>query len=252
MYKPILKTRFMGKNINYLTSCHSTNDIAAHKVRSGLAGHGEVFITDEQTAGRGQQGSSWKSETGQNLTFSFVLKPERLLIKDQFRLSQCIALGVRNYAASVAGEEARIKWPNDVLIGEKKVSGILIENSVRGNLILSSVVGIGINLNQTTFPHERITSLAKVSGLAFRLDAELEKLLLHLEACYACLESGDYAGLNALYLGALFGLGETRSFTVDGLTFQGTLLGVTPEGRLRVLRGGDEQNYDVKEIAWVW
>ncbi len=252
MYKPISKTRFMGKNIIYLTSCHSTNDIAAHKVRSGLAENGDVVIADEQTAGRGLQGNSWKSSKGLNFMLSVILKPQDLKVSEQFCLSQCIALGVQRYVASVAGEGVKIKWPNDILIGTRKAVGILIESTVRGNSVLSSVAGIGLNVNEKDFGHPRITSLANETGRFFSLEEELGKLLLCLEEYYAYLDAGKRGELNEMYLEALFGLGEERDFIAGDEAFRGIVSGVTTEGRLKVLAGAEEKNYDIKEIAWVW
>ena len=252
MYKPISKTRFIGKNIHYLPSCHSTNDIAAYKVRSGQSENGDVIIAGEQTSGRGQRGNTWKAEKGLNFTFSVVLKPAALPVTGQFLLSQSIALGVQKYLASEVAGPVRIKWPNDLLIGELKVAGILIENSVRGGMIGAAVAGIGINMNQADFTLPRATSLLRETGVALALPEELEKLLLCLEEFYGLLEAGEHELLRQLYREKLFGLGVKRRFETPGGPVEGVVSGVDANGRLLLSTAAGERTYDIKEISWVW
>lgn len=253
MYKPILKTRFIGKNLNYLTSCHSTNDIAAHKVRSGIAVNGEIVIAGLQTGGRGQRGNTWDAESGQNFTLSIILKPQHLSVANQFQLSKCTALGIRSYVASKTEKKVTVKWPNDVLIGEKKVAGVLIENRLRGSRIEASVVGIGLNMNQNVFNSERITSLFLEEEKQLDLGKELDELASFLEYYYELLEKGDYDRIDELYLRSLFGFREIRSFTDGtGRVFEGKVEGVTADGRLRLQVDLEEKQFDVKEITWIW
>ncbi|ODS81640.1 MAG: biotin--[acetyl-CoA-carboxylase] ligase [Cytophagaceae bacterium SCN 52-12] len=251
MYKPASKTTFIGKNIYYLTSCHSTNDIAAGKVRSGLGENGDVIIADEQTAGRGMQGNTWEAEPGSNFMFSIILKPENLSASAQFGLSQCIALGVRRYVHSAVGAGAAVKWPNDVMVGNRKIAGILIENTLRGAFVTNAVVGIGLNINQTQFSSPRVTSLALETGVCYSLEKELEQLLLHVEECYGYLALPPEE-LDRLYTGEMLGVGEVRTFVSGGEYFSGIITGVTPRGRLKVITGDGEKEFEVKEIAWVW
>ncbi len=252
MYKPVSKTTFIGKNIHYLTSCHSTNDIAAGKVRSGLGDDGDVVIAGEQTAGRGMQGNSWEAEPGSNFMLSIILKPENLSASAQFGLSQCIALGVQRYVRSVVGEEVTVKWPNDVMIGNRKVAGILIENTLRGTWVTSAVVGIGLNINQKEFSSPGATSLTLETGVSYSLEKELEVLLLHIEECYGYLTALPAEELGRLYTGAMLGLGEVRNFVSGGEYFSGVITGVTSGGKLKVITTDGEREFEVKEIAWVW
>lgn len=252
MYEPTSKTTFIGKNIYYLTSCHSTNDIAAGKVRSGLGENGDVIIADEQTAGRGMQGNSWEAEAGSNFMFSIILKPDNLNVSAQFGLSQCIALGVRRYVHSVAGEGVTVKWPNDIMIGDRKVAGILIENTLRGTSVTNAVVGIGLNMNQKEFSNPRATSLALETGIFYSLEEELGRLLLHIEECYSYLAALPAEELGRLYTEEMMGVGEVRSFVSGEEYFSGIITGVTPSGRLKVITTDGEKEFEVKEIAWVW
>lgn len=113
--------------------------------------HGLCMIADYQTKGKGQPGNYWESEKGQNLLFSVLLYPERITLGNEFYLSQIVSLAIQKTLQEIVEETVCIKWPNDIYIGQKKVCGILIENSVMGNRIASSVVGIGLNVNQLDF-----------------------------------------------------------------------------------------------------
>lgn len=252
MYKPLLKTRFIGKNIQYVTTCHSTNDIAAYKVRSGSAIHGEIVIAGEQTAGRGQRGRNWLADKDQNFTFSIILFPSELEVKNQFYLAQVVALGVRKYVADRVSKPVYIKWPNDIFIGPNKTAGILIENTLRGHRIQSSVVGIGLNVNQQRFDTERTTSLALELGNTLQLGEELEKLQLCLEMYFSLLEQGDYRQLKELYLNEALGVGEERRFLTSIGPLTGKIADVTPEGKLVLSKGGETFAFGAQEISWIW
>ncbi len=255
MYDSCTKTLFFGKKVVYLPSCHSTNDIAAELVRDGEGPQGTVVITDEQTAGRGQHGTTWLTNRGQNFTLSIILTPTFLGIAEHFLLSQAIALGIRDYLAKFT-ENAWIKWPNDLYVNNLKIGGILIENALHGKRLAHSVVGIGLNINQSAFPaaaSTRITSLRLETGQTFHLAEQLPALLLSLEKSYLMLRAGQTERLRREYRQHLLGFGQRRSYTIGGESVVGTILGVSPSGRLRLeLAGGTEQEFDIKEIIWEW
>lgn len=140
----------MDKNVSikWYRTLDSTNSQARRE--AGESGEGCVWIADFQTAGRGQRGNSWESRKGENLTFSILFKPEFLPPHKQFLISQVCAVGTYRYLTE-KGMPARIKWPNDIYIGNKKICGMLIENSISGDKLSVSIAGIGLNLNQTHF-----------------------------------------------------------------------------------------------------
>ena len=144
-----------------------------------------VVCAREQTAGIGQRGNVWHSEPGKNLTFSLVLKPTFLPFEQQYMLTKTVSLGVADCLIPLlpVGQEVSIKWPNDIYIGMGKVCGILISNHVSGSSLSSSVVGIGLNVNQTAFPEwiPNPVSLKQVTGQ----EEALEPLLLRLVDCIA-------------------------------------------------------------------
>lgn len=134
--------------IKWYTTIDSTN-LQAMRERH-LCADGTVWAAEFQSAGRGQRGNKWEGESAKNLAFSILFKPNNLSARKQFNISKAVSLGVRAYLSDL-GVEAKIKWPNDIYAGNKKICGILIENSVDADILSSSIVGIGININQRQF-----------------------------------------------------------------------------------------------------
>mgnify|MGYP002510636787 CR=1 FL=1 len=135
-------------DIIWLDSIDSTNEEAKRHISD--IDNLSVLSAWEQTAGRGQRGNTWTSNAGENLMFSIVLKSPALMAEDHFALNEIAALSVSEFL-STYGIKAQIKWPNDIYVDEKKICGILIENSFRGKSISSSIIGIGLNINQRNF-----------------------------------------------------------------------------------------------------
>ncbi|MDQ2657225.1 MAG: biotin--[acetyl-CoA-carboxylase] ligase, partial [Bacteroidota bacterium] len=201
----------MGKNLVFVPECLSTNTLALEIGQQSPAKEGTVVITDHQTAGKGQRGNTWDAEPRQNLTFSLVLKPGFLPVNKQFYLNIVISLGLYDYLKEKTSDTVYIKWPNDILVHGKKISGILIENQLKGMQISNSIAGIGFNLNQNVFASPSAISLSQVIRTKLDRHAELPHLLGHIESRYlqlrqACLSapSGDYQPLMDDYLAALY------------------------------------------------
>jgi BirA family biotin operon repressor/biotin-[acetyl-CoA-carboxylase] ligase len=254
LYNSILNTLIIGKKIIYLPSCHSTNDIAAELVHNGLAEEGTIVITDNQVGGRGQRGAKWHTEPSQNLTFSVVLRPGFIPIGEQFLISQMVALAIYHYL-SLYTREVFIKWPNDIYIASKKISGTLIENAIQGASLSYSVVGIGININQLHFDSSAVTSLAKVSGHSFSLPEELAKIARLLDAGYLKLKSlRQQETIRSEYLQHLYGYQQALPFIYNNKRIAGTVTGVTHAGKLCMAIAGRAgiSEFGLKEIEWVW
>ena len=183
-----LNTKFVGQQLHYYPNLTSTMDMAKKLAREG-AGEGSVVITDEQTSGRGRLGRVWLSPKG-SLAMSIVLRPYLNRLPQLVMVS---SLAVVRAIREVADLESQIKWPNDILIENKKVCGILVENEVKGDKVNFAVVGIGINvnLNPSAFPDISAiaTSLSQQRGkeiskteLTSVLLSELEQLYLEAQA----------------------------------------------------------------------
>ncbi len=252
MYKILAKTLFLGKEVIYMPSCHSTNDIALQMLKKPDTREGLVLITDHQTNGRGQRGNNWESDSGSNLTLSIILKPNFLQASDQFYLNMVASLAVRRMVDYfVNGQDVKVKWPNDVLLNEKKVAGILIENTLQRSSIQWSVVGMGINVNQQGLSLEKATSLFEVTKSMNSLPELFEKLIESLEYYYLKLKSGKREELKEEYLQHLFGFQEFRKYRTEYL-FNGKIIDVEETGRLVMETTKGLQSFDFKEVEFLY
>lgn len=218
-----------------------------------------VVSVKEQTAGRGQAGNSWESKAGENLTFSIVLKNPEISSTEQFAISQLTSLAVIDLLAG-HGITAEIKWPNDIYVGDKKICGILIENALAGPAIRWSIVGIGLNVNQTGFPSHipNPTSMAlEVQDRKFDCSELIEELLDLFSSYYGRYlnATGGLKKLRQLYLSQLRHKDQPHMFrdlrSGQPVEFTGTIRSVTPAGYLIVENGdGDMMNFTFKEITY--
>lgn len=251
MYKIPANTLFTGKNIVFVPECHSTNTLAQQLCQLGQLSDGSVVITNHQTAGRGQRGNTWLTQSGENLTFSLFYKPTFLNTLDQFNLNRCISLGLYHYLRTLV-TDVHIKWPNDILIENKKVCGILIENTIQGNRILGSIIGIGLNVNQLNFLNDRAGSIRTFTSQIYDLSDVLSAVLTHIEVEYRKLRQGSSESLHHAYESALLGYKQIRSFRISNEEVQGEILGVDAYGRLQVRIADTVSAFDIKEIEFVY
>lgn len=152
--------------------------------------HGDVLAVHEQSAGRGQRGNSWESEPGKNLTFSLMMRPCGLRAADAYYLSMTVSVGIVKALRRILGLEVLLKWPNDIYVNDKKLAGILIENSFMDSYVNQSVVGIGINVNQTDFMSDapNPVSMAQLSGREYDLDSILHEVVANIVEEYNSFE----------------------------------------------------------------
>ncbi len=249
MHKFFAKPLFLGKNVIFLPECHSTNDLALSLLDKPDIGEGTIIITQNQTKGRGQRGNIWISEPGKNITCSLILQPGFLQISQQFGLTLVASLAVYDLISQVV-PNVKIKWPNDIYVGDKKIAGILIENSLKNNSIEYAVIGIGINVNQKGFASPVATSLALESNLDFVLDEQIESLLMLIEKWYLKLKQNRSEIKNS-YLQKLYWYHEQRVFEDIEGEFEGTILGVDQLGRLVIDTSSGQRVYDIKEVKFI-
>lgn len=250
LHKYFANNTFIGKQIVYLPSCHSTNDIAAKMVPERQLLEGGIVITDEQTSGKGQRGNSWEAAKGQNLTFSVMLKPSFLSLSSQFYLNILSSLAIADTLFGYVSEGLAIKWPNDIYVGQAKLGGILIENTIRGHMIEHSIIGIGLNINQRDFTSPKASSMALVCGRTFILENVLAKLLGHLERRYLQLKNHQHSRLKAEYLEKLYWRDQKRTFK-DNDYFIGTIRGIDEIGQLIIETASGVRKFGVKEVRFV-
>ncbi len=251
MYKILANTLFMGKEIVFMPHCQSTNSEAIRLCAEKSIGEGAVVVTDHQQAGRGQRGNSWESAAGLNLTFSTVLKPAFLAIPQQFLLNVIASLALTDLMTEDGIEDIRIKWPNDLYINSKKVAGILIENQLSNTKISSSIVGIGLNVNQEIFHYENATSLRSVTRRDYVLSDVLIHFLAHLEARYLKLRSGNHQQLLEEYEASLYWRYERHTFYSEGENFEGVIMGINHAGQLLVDAANEERCFGIQQITYI-
>ena len=247
------KSLFIGSTTIRLERVDSSNNYARELVRAKLPIEGTLIVADEQTDGRGQRSNSWVTEPKTNLTCSYILRPAFLAAKDQFMLSAAVALAVyETVSAFLPQNDVRIKWPNDILVDGRKIAGILIENSLRGSNIDYSIVGVGLNVNQTDFPKElKATSISVLSETETVLEEVLDQLNTHLEKHYLRLRQGNLQQVLSDLNRSLFGFNEQRLLKINGEDEQVTILGARPSGELQLQhQDGSNTLHQHHEIGW--
>jgi BirA family biotin operon repressor/biotin-[acetyl-CoA-carboxylase] ligase len=245
---------FVGQNLVTLKEVDSTNTFLKYILaNSAPVPDGTVIMAESQVAGRGQQQNKWYSSAGESLAFSILLKPQFLSVSQQFCLTQVVSIAVYETLQPLVGNTLKIKWPNDIYIGSRKLGGILIENQVQGGSIKNAIVGIGLNVNQTNFPDwvPNAVSLRQILQTDYDLKALLFEICDHVEQWYIKLKQGLDSQLNEAYLEALYLMNKVGRFKVQDAIFEGMITGVSPEGLLQVKHNDQIKVYNLKEIEFL-
>lgn len=229
----------------------STNDYASEIVSKGFVPDFTAIVTEFQTKGRGQRGNYWVSEAGQNLLFSIIVHPTEIPIKEQFILSQAVSLALRE-VVSLYCEPVSIKWPNDIYVGNKKVAGILIENSIREKKIETAIIGIGLNVNQLEFEGvPNPTSLRAESGHELNKDEVLAQFLSRFRQLYGEMSTNAVA-IRSEYKARLYEYGKMRQYKDATGIFSGQIIDVDADGQLLIAdANGDLRRYYFKEVEYL-
>jgi BirA family biotin operon repressor/biotin-[acetyl-CoA-carboxylase] ligase len=245
---------FVGQNLVVLKEVGSTNNYLKELLSNSKPVHeGTVIMAESQYAGRGQQQNKWHSEDGKNLTFSLLLKPVFLPLLQQYELTRAVSLGVVNALQQATGKNIQVKWPNDIYYGDHKLGGILIENMVQGAQIKNSIIGIGLNINQDTFPDwvPNPVSVKQILHQDYDLQLLLSQICSHIEAWYLKLKAGKQDELKQQYLANLYWLNQEREFKTEGEIFKGTITGVRDNGFLVLSTEGGERAFNLKQIEFL-
>jgi BirA family biotin operon repressor/biotin-[acetyl-CoA-carboxylase] ligase len=243
----------IGSNLLYFENLPSTNTHAANLLKNNKLPEGTIVYTNYQTAGRGYSSNSWESEEGKNLLISIVLFPSFINAEDQFHISMAISLGIYDFLKRYISC-CSIKWPNDIYVNNDKIAGILIENSVIGEQIESSIAGIGLNINQEKFLSDVVNpvSLKLLSGKNYDLHDCLNQLANDLDKRYKQLISGNYSHIKEEYVSKLYRLNEWFEFRDKKGILNGKILTIGDYGRLRIeKRNGKTGEYSFKEIEFI-
>jgi len=247
-------TLFVGQNLIKLQEVDSTNNFLKELLsKSEPLSEGTVIMAGNQFAGRGQQDNTWHTQPGKNISTSVYLKPSFLPLNKQFYLNIAISLSVCDAVSAFLGEGVKIKWPNDLYYLNKKIGGILIENVLTGSSIKSSVIGIGLNINQDFFSDElsfKATSMVQILQKEIQLEVIMEKLFVFMEKYYLILKSGKFSILLNNYLQRLYKFNIKSDFIQNGKAFTGIIKGVEETGRLIIEIDGIVASFNFKEIEF--
>ena len=242
-------------NLLFFDQLGSTNDKALELLGQGCP-EGTVVAARRQTSGRGQQNARWESAPGLNLTFSIALYPSFLPVERMFYLSKIVSLGIAGYLRR-AGVSAAIKWPNDIYAGDEKICGILIEQSICGDRIAQSVVGVGVNVNQRQFAcAANATSMLLCDGKTRDVRRELEVLagdiLERYEALRKAVSEQALAAVDRRYAALLYRRCGLFPYRCGGKTFMASIAAVQPGGELVLqLPDGTQRSFGFKEVEFV-
>lgn len=242
-----------GKVLIPLERIDSTNNYAKQLLAKSRPVEGTAIIAHHQTHGKGQYGNSWQTEPGQNLTLSVVLYPNFVPAAGQFILSKVVALAVRECLQLYLKDPVMIKWPNDIYCRGQKLSGILIENTIQGANLSDSVIGVGINVNQSEFQSGlgKPASLKILTGEEVELNRLFHNLMAMLEKWYLLLRAGRKDQIRAQYLQHLYLRDEWHTYKSDSGTFTGRIIGVNEMGLLAVETENGLQYFANKEIVYL-
>ncbi len=243
----------MNKNFLFLNKTESTNNYANQLLLTKAAVEGTVVMTQFQTKGKGQQGNSWESEPGKNLLASYILQPKFLNAIHQFYLSKAVSLALTDLLKE-ENIEVSIKWPNDIYSGNKKIAGILIENSIIGSNLNSAIAGVGLNLNQTVFVSDapNPVSLTQLTGKNYNVEIVGERLWEKLNTRYNKLKSGNFEAIETTYLNRLFRYQQWAFYTKQGEVFEARITGIGQFGQLKLEhRSGEISEHFFKEVEFI-
>jgi BirA family transcriptional regulator, biotin operon repressor / biotin---[acetyl-CoA-carboxylase] ligase len=248
-----------------LQSVDSTNNYARSLLHEGLAQNGMVIFAHEQLTGKGQRDKIWSSQKDANIIMTIVAKPYPLRLLQQFELSSCISVAVHEFFEKYAGNDSKIKWPNDLYWQDRKAGGILIENIVAGNIdgpqspMTNSqqnwqwaIIGIGININQTHFPPGLLNpvSLKQITGRHSDTIILAKELCAIINKHFEQLITGDFDSIYARYLTHLYKKNETVKLKKGSRVFEAIIKSVSSSGQL-VVQHAIEEEFGFGEVEWV-
>ena len=248
----MLKGSLIGDVIIELSEIDSTNNYAMRLIDEGMAEHGMIIRADFQTKGKGQFANLWLAEESKNLLISTIIDTKEFAIEKQFFLNAATCLSVAEMLMTNYNiPHVSIKWPNDIYAGDKKIAGILIENSLRGTQWTNAVVGIGLNVNQAVFSDlNRATSMINQTQEKQKVKSVLKNLLKILNKHFLKIGTKEHELFEAFNLN-LYKLNKEIAFTKKNELYKGIVRGVNVQGELELEVEGKIKRFKQKEIELV-
>lgn len=243
----------IGSKKIFVEKLSSTNSHATYLLRKGKMQEGTVIHTNFQSAGRGHGSNTWDSQYGKNLLFSIILYPKVIKADKQFIISKLISLGIKDYLDRII-PDVFIKWPNDIIAGNDKIAGILIENAIIKDEIEHSIAGIGLNVNQDRFPGlmKNPSSLKILTKKNFDTEECLNELSKSLDLRYRQLMYDKRSVIDSEYIASLYRVNQWTEFKDNRGIFEGKIINVTGTGRLQIEdRRSRVYEYGFKEVDFL-
>lgn len=236
-----------------LKDIDSTNNLARKLLSEKKLENGDIVYTDFQISGKGQGENTWQSNPGDNILMSYIYIPDKLLAEKQFCISMAASLSVKNFIDDCINKkyQTQIKWPNDIIVNNKKIAGILIENESSGQLLINSIIGIGININQENFENLPLAcSLKQISKKDYNIDTLIEDLKIHL---HKNLQNINNEKTKEEYLNNLFLINTLREYySKEHGFFHGQIIGIDEFGRLKIETTQNQVYFfDTKEVDYL-
>jgi len=231
----------------------STNDLAERLLVKKEIKEGTVITTKFQSDGKGQYGSNWESKYGKNILMSIILSPNLLLI-NRFHLTICISIALLDFSSKYFSNRGQVKWPNDLMIDNKKLAGILIKNFIRNGIINNSVIGIGVNINQTLLNRYSLqaTSFKLLLGKNFKVSVLIDKLLYCIEKRYIEMKTKGIEGMRKKYLDNLLYFNEWREYLISGKKVKAKIIDIDNTGNIIMnLEDNKVKKFSLKEIIFL-
>jgi BirA family biotin operon repressor/biotin-[acetyl-CoA-carboxylase] ligase len=240
----------IGNRVHFLPIVDSTNNYVANLLSSGNLAHGTVILAETQTAGKGQRGNTWVSSGGKQFTASIFLETAFLSVEQMVALNMMVALSVQQCISSFIAEDVLIKWPNDILVKDKKIAGILIETQIASGKVKSAICGIGINLvaesNQASS-----TNLFDLAGTNVAPFVLLDAFIPILTKNFQQLKALQFDEIKADYLAKLWRINQEQEVIVSENTkLVGKIIDVSASGDLVFQVGNEELKFGLKEIKF--
>ena len=237
-----------------LDAIDSTNSYLKNLIKENDVNNWTVVVAEYQNNGKGQLDNSWFSDRGKNITFSILVKMDHLKVNHQHYLNYSISIALYNVLKYYIPKKLSVKWPNDILSANDKVSGILIENSIKNDTVKYAIIGIGLNVNQIHFPKDitNATSLKNVLMKTIDKDELLDKILLEIQYQFVLIKQRKFLEIKKMYEDVLYKKAIPSMF-IDSHnnTFLGKIIGVGKEGKLQVeLENESIREFDFKEIKF--
>lgn len=232
----------------------STNNFAKKLLKSSIQAEYTCITTEEQTKGKGQRGNIWISEKGKNLLFSIIIYPNFIPVNQQFYISKAVSSAIIDVLNKITNN-FKIKWPNDIYFNNKKICGILIENSLSGNKINSSIIGIGLNINQKKFPEnlQNPISLCQITSKYFEKNEILNSIIYKIIEKFEKIKTENLHFLDSEYHKNLLGINKNLLFEDKSGKFFGKIIKTDKSGRLIIKKKtGEIKKYFFKEVKFLF